>query len=291
MVSAYEITDDFDCLTCAEQGGKYILSTANGNFCSDEVFALCRLSQISSDPSCNLWRTAVSDFFEDIKSDIHGTEGYICQFVDIEPSTAVFNLAYYVVAAHYVDAEDKEIWRKELINYLSRIGDNCSDSPVMALGIATWSLATTGPLDDTLIDPYGTGTIYWSGKKLEDLPALLVSHQVPDGDLYACSFYWRFDHDAGDSGSCVSGYIEDTIFATLGLISASQANSNLHLDAAINAACQALLDAVNSEGKVVEHLGIQNSDSCTFGGEMLLVLSERATTNSHLTTAIEIGAR
>lgn len=291
MVSAYEITNDSDYLTCAEQGGKYILSTANGSFCGDEVFALCRLSQIYSDPSCNLWRSAVSDFFEDIRSDILGTEGYICQFTDIEPSTAVFHLAYYVVAAYYAEVEDREIWRNTLINYLSQIDDHCSDFPVMSLGIATWSLATTGPLDDTLIDPYGTGSPYWNGIKLEDLPALLVSHQVPDGDLYTGSFYWRFNHDDdGDTGSCISGYTEDTIFATLGLISAFQANLNSHLDAAINAAYQALLDAVNSEGKVVEHLGVQNSDSYTFDGEMLLVLSERAT-NRNLTTVIELGAR
>ena len=290
MVCAYEITEDYNLITCAEQGGNYILSTAKGNFCSNEAYALCRLSQICSNPADNPWRTAVSDFFRDVKRNINGTKGYICQFVDIEPSIAVFHLAYYVIAAHYVDAEDKEIWREELINYLSRIGDDCSNSPVMAFSIATWSLATTGPLDDTPIDPYRTGTLYWIGTKLEDLPALLVSHQVPDGDLYAGSFYWRFDHDAGDLGSCVSGYTEDIIFATLGLISASQANSDLHLDAAINSACQTLLDAVNSEGNIVEHLGAQNSDSCTFGGEMLLVLSEQVN-NSFLTPAIKIGAR
>lgn len=291
MVSAYETTDDSEYLTCAEQGGKCILSTANGIFCGDEVFALCRLSQISSDPSCNLWRSAVSDFFEGIRSNILGTEGYIRQFTDVEPSTAVFNLAYYVVAAYYVEAEDRKIWRNTLIDCLSQIDDHCSDFPVMSLGIATWSLATTGPLDDTLIDPYRKGTPYWIGKKLEDLPALLASHQVPVGDLYAGSFYWRFDHDAGDLGSCVSGYIEDTIFATIGLISASQANLDLKLDAAINAACQTLLDAVNSEGKVVEHLGVQNSDSYTFSGEMLLVLSERAANRNLTTTVIELGAQ
>jgi len=290
IVCACEITEDYNLITCAEQGGNYILSTAKGNFCSDEAYALCRLSQICSNPADNPWRTAVSDFYQDVKNSVDGTEGYISQFAAAETSTVVSHLAYYVIAAHYVDAEDKEIWREELINYLSRIGNDFSDSPVMALGIATWSLATTGPLDDTPIDPYRTGTLYWSGTKLEDLPALLVSHQVPDGDLYAGSFYWRFDHDAGDLGSCVSGYTEDIIFATLGLISASQANSDLHLDAAINSACQTLLDAVNSEGNIVEHLGAQNSDSCTFGGEMLLVLSEQVN-NSFLTPAIKIGAR
>ena len=290
LVCACEITEDYNLITCAEQDGNYILSTAKGNFCGDEAYALCRLSQICSNPSDNPWRMAVSDFFQDVKNGVDGTEGYISQFAAAETSTAVSHLAYYVVAAHYVDAEDKEIWRKELINYLARIGDDCSDFPVMALGIATWSLATTGPLDDTPVDPSGMGTTYWSGRKLADLPALVVSHQVPDDDLYADSFYRRFDHDAGDLSSCVSGYTEDAIFATLGLISASQANLDSHLDAAINSACQTLLDAVNSEGNIVEHLGVQNSDSRTFGGEMLFVLSEQVN-NNLLTPAIKIGAR
>ena len=290
LVCACEITEDYNLITCAEQDGNYILSTAKGNFCGDEAYALCRLSQICSNPSDNPWRMAVSDFFQDVKNGVDGTEGYISQFAAAETSTAVSHLAYYVVAAHYVDAEDKEIWRKELINYLARIGDDCSDFPVMALGIATWSLVTTGPLDDTPVDPSGMGTTYWSGRKLADLPALVVSHQVPDDDLYADSFYRRFDHDAGDLSSCVSGYTEDAIFATLGLISASQANLDSHLDAAINSACQTLLDAVNSEGNIVEHLGVQNSDSRTFGGEMLFVLSEQVN-NNLLTPAIKIGAR
>jgi len=274
IVSAYEITDDCDCLSCAEQGGNYILSAVDGCFCGDAVFALCRLSQISSDPLDNPWRTAVSNFYRDVKNGVGGTEDYICQFAAAEPSTAVFHLAYYVVAAYYVDAEDKELWRETLINCLAQIDDYSSDFPVRALGIATWALAATGPLDDTLIDPSGTGAAYWSGKVLADLPALILSHQVPVGELYAGSFYRRFDHSDDGSGCCVSGYTEDTIFATLGLIGTSQGNPALQLDTAIHAACQTLLDAVNSDGKVVEHLGLQNSDCFTCGGQMLLVLGD-----------------
>jgi len=277
MVSAYEITDDYNCLTCAEQRGNDILSTADGSFCGGEVFALCCLSQISSDPSDNPWRTSVSDFYQDVKNSVGGTEGYIYQFARLrraEPSTEVFLLAYYVVAAYYVDAQDKEIWREALINYLAQIDDYSSDFPVMALGIATWALATTGPLDDTLIDPSGIGAAYWSGKELADLPILILSHQVADGELYAGSFYRRFDHSDDGSDCCVSGYTEDAIFATLGLIRASWGNPALRLDAAIHAACQALLGAVNSDGKVVEHLGLQDSDCFSCGGKMLLVLGD-----------------
>jgi len=146
----------------------------------------------------------------------------------------------------------------------------------MALGIATWALALTGPLDDTLIDPSGTGTAYWSGKKLADLPGALLSHQVPDGELYAGTFYWRFDHGDGGSGEPVSGYTEDAIFNTLGLIAASRGDPALDLDAAIDAAGQALLGGVKSGGKVFEHLWLESSDYYTFGGEMLQVLGEWA---------------
>ncbi|MFQ6035158.1 MAG: hypothetical protein ACE5NM_04825 [Sedimentisphaerales bacterium] len=281
MVSAYEFTGNISYKNSAEWGGNYILSSAQGNFHGDEAFALCRLSQISSDPLDNPWRTAVSNFYRDVKNGVDGTAGYISQCATAESSTVVFHLAYYVVAACYVDAEDKGIWREALINYLSQIDDRSSDFPVMALGIATWALAGTGDLDDTLIDPSGTGAACWSDKKLADLPALVLSHQVPDGELYRGSFYWRFDHSDGGSGGCVSGYTEDAIFATLGLISASRANPTLDLDVAIRAACQALLGTVNSEGKVNEHLGVQDSDSYTYGGEILLVLCEQAT-NSNL---------
>jgi hypothetical protein len=212
---------------------------------------------------------------------------YLSHFTSTEPSTTVFYLAYHVVAANYVKALYKGIWRNALINYLSKVDDDSADFPVMALGVATWALSTTGPLDDTLIDPSsyvescrifpsGKGTAYWSGKKLADLPAILLSHQVPSGELYTGSFYWRFDHGDGGLGIPVSGYTEDAIFATLGLISAYKANPALDLETAIHRAGQALLNGVSNEGKVFEHLWLESQDYCTYGGEMLQALGEWA---------------
>jgi len=273
MVSAYEFTCNCAYKSSAELAGEYIIWSAQGNFYGDEAFALTRLSDVATDPCDNPWRTAVSDFYYDVKNKV-GTEAYISQFAGSEPSTAVFYLANHVVAAYYVNAEDKQIWRQGLIDYLADVDDN-SVFPVGGIGIATWALAQTGPLDETLIDPSGTGAPYWNLKKLSDLPGLLLSHQVPAGQLYAGSFYWRFDHTNGGSPSNVAaGYTEDAIFGTLGLSAAYRANPDTNVDVAILAARQALLSGIYEGGKVYEHLWQKDTLHYAYAGEMLEVLGE-----------------
>jgi len=279
MVSAYELTGESAYKTSAERGGDYILNNYEAGFYGDEAFALARLNQIATPSDSQgwwIWRIAVWNFYLNIYAQESDYSFYISQFTSIEPSTAVFYLANHLVAAYYAGAIDKEIWREILIDYLAQIDDESSDFPVMALGVATWALAATGPLDDQLIDPLGSGADYWNNKELADLPYLLLSHQVPDGEPYAGSFYWRFDHGDGGSGGPVSGYTEDAIFATLGLISASRANSALDLETAILTAGQALLGSISNEGKVFEHLWLEGIDLYVFGGEMLHVLGELA---------------
>lgn len=272
MVGAYELTYDPNYRASAELGGGYILWASEGGFNGDEAFALTRLSDITSDPWDNPWRTNIRNFYSNVKYDI-GTKDYISELIGTEPSTTVFYLANYVVAAYYVDAEDKQIWRQKLIEQLSRVDDS-SIFPVMGLGAATWALALTGPLDETLIDPSGKGAAYWDVKKLADLPSLLLSHQVPDGQPYAGSFFWQFEHGDSASDEALSGYTEDAIFATLGLVGTAQANPDLDLDAAILAARRALLGNIDSEGKVYEHLWLQGEVYYTYAGEMLQVLGE-----------------
>lgn len=273
MVSAYELTCESTYRNSAERGGDYILFASDIGINGDEAFALTRLSDIANDTCNNYWRTRVSDFYSDVKL-AEGTVAYIKDLIGNEPSTKLFYLANYAVAAYYVDAEDKQIWRQKLIEQLSLVDDS-SIFPVMGLGIATWALSLTGPLDDTPIAPSGKYAPYWATKKLKDLPSLLLSHQVPDGQPYAGSFFWRFDHRDG-SGETVSGFTEDTIFATLGLVGAAAANPNLKLDDAILAARQVLLGGIDSEGKVYEHLWLGGEIYNTYAGEMLQVLSELA---------------
>jgi F0F1-type ATP synthase membrane subunit b/b' len=277
MVRAYEVTGDNTYKASAELGGNYIISVANGNFRGDEAFALSLLSQISDSPSDNPWRTALYNFYSDIKNDVNETEGYIIsRFSVVDLSTAVFQIANHVVAAYLVNAEDKEIWREALIDCLVQVDDCSCDCPVMLEGIATWALAVTGPLSDALIDSSPSPTDYWCGKKFADLPALILSHQVHDGEPNTGCFYRLFGHSKCNLEDHINGYTEDAIFSTIGLVRASQANPALDLEAAICAALRALLEGINSEGKVFELLSAQeqSTDCYIYGGEMLQVLGE-----------------
>ena len=271
LVDAYELTSESSYKDSAELGGNYILWSAwETFFYGDEAYALTRLSEISDDPNDNPWREALNDFYWFVKTDPGGTQDYIDRFVGTEPSNAVFYIAHNVVAAYYVDAEDKEIWRQELIDWLSLVDDDTSEYPVMALGVATWALAKTGPLDETLIDSSGEGAAYWENKKLEDLPFLILANQVPDGQPGEGSFYWKFQHSEGDPNN----YTEDAVFATLGLVAASQVipDPNINLDPDITAAREALLNGISSEGEVYENLSQEGALYYTYSGEMLQVL-------------------
>lgn len=409
MVSAYELTCNPNYRASAELGGDYIFWAAHceGNFYGDDLFALTRLSEIATDPCDKLWGNVVSDFYSNVKKyDVNSTEGYIAQYVEIDPSTAVFYLANHVVAAYFVNAEDKQIWREGLIDYLADVDDDSSYFPVMALGIATWALAQTGDMNSTPVDPNGDGMPYWEGVTLAELPGLLLSHQVPSGghprpgkvvqmileytgegcdashhnqepDKVSCSgdpngaepvdivvsdgsgskiwgsatnasigdliladaanagedrldsstlvtiydvngniiqevifhtsgsvplnigdqfgsmlvvslttdkgvfpggwFYWRFDHArAGKPLKEAAGYTEDTIFGTLGLVAAFAADPSLDLEDPILVARQALLEGIDDDGKVYEHLSLKGKVYYTYAGEMLQALGELA---------------
>lgn len=269
MASAYELNCKEECKRSAEWGGEYILWAAQNNFYGDEVYALTRLSQIASDPCDNSWRSTVSEFYYNVKYNAGGTENYISNFYGIELSTAVFYMANHVVSAYYVDAEDKEMWRNGLISLLSRV-DDYSVYPVMALGSATWALAITGPLDETSIHSSGEGAPYWEGIKLSDLPDLLLSHQVQDGQPGAGGFYWQFGH----TDNSPNGYTEDAIFATRGLAAAYWADPDPNLESAILKSRTALLNGISSDGEVWERLSQEGSIYYTYAGEMLQVLEE-----------------
>ena len=309
MADAYDLTSNEAYRYSAEIGGYYILWSSYPNFFyGDEAYALKRLSEITDDPNMDIWRAALKDFYWFVKNDPGGTKGYIERlFAGAEPSTAVLYIANHVVAAYYVDANDKKIWRQGLINCLSKVDDNISAYPVLALGIATWALAKTGPLDSNFIDPSGEGALYWKGKKLKDLPILLSTHQVPDGEPNEGSFYWQFGRNEDDpnkyshKSSDPNGYTEDAIFATLGLTGVAQTDPNytktdpnvapidpniaiVHpkpvdpnknhpkLDSALLAARVALLAGIDPNGKVYERLSQDGAIYYVYAGEMLQVL-------------------
>jgi hypothetical protein len=277
LASAYGIEGANEYKTAAEDGGTYILNTAGGNFLGDEAYGLATLSEISADPSSNAWRTAVGNFYTAVKNSGGGTLGYINALRSgyAEDSQPLLYLAHHALAASYANAVDKSVWRQGVINTLADVDDN-DGVPVMSLGAAVWALALTGDLDGAAIT--NDAGSYWYGMTLADLPAELASHQVPSGDTYGNSFYWRFDHtNGGDPGSYAAGYTEDTVFGTMGLIGAGS-TASWNYDSEIQRAREVLAfgvdDTLGSAGSVYLHSWEGGGSHYAYIGETLQALPE-----------------
>ncbi len=273
MVCAYEWTDNPAYMESAKLGGEYILwiGVAMGHLLGDEAYALMCLSRTADNPDSNIWRIALTNFYDTLRDKGGTTQDYIELFAQADPSTTTFYVAHHLVVAYYVDDLDKNVWRDALIRHLSRVDDGKSQFPVMALGATTWALATTGTLDDTPVSSSG-GAPMWAGVTLRDLPSILLGHQVPEGESFGGSFYWRFDHTSGRFQGASAGYTEDAIYGTLGLVAAASAGENApdeSMEEVIRAAYAALLDGVDAEGKVYEHLSHDGQSYHAFAGEML----------------------
>lgn len=270
MLDAHLYTRDPTYRACAELGGEFVVTNAAGAYMGDEIYALARLSETEDDR----WAILVKGFYDDVVDYPGGIRGYANLYWTIDPSAAVFYLAHLAVAADDMKVQQLDHWREVLIDALARVNDEEASYPVMALGVATWALARTGGLDDTVIsDEAGS---YWEGVRLRELPALLGGHQVPEGKGHAGSFYWRMDHAVSAQG-LASGYTEDTIYGTLGLLAATRLPENLRLvdeEARIRAAAAIMLNSVNADGIVYEHLLQMGEVHYAFAGEMLQVFRE-----------------
>jgi hypothetical protein len=291
MVCAYEWMDDPVYLQAARLGGEFILwlGDSTGHLLGDEAYALLRLSELSGEPQDNRWRVALTSFYDSLHLQKEGaTAEYISLLRQGDPSTSVFYVAHHTVVAYGIEDADKEVWRDALIHCLASV-DDTSDYPVQALGVAVWALAKTGDLGDTMIDPPETGS-RWSGVTLKDLPALLLSHQVPAGEPFAGSFYWRFDHTAqGGADILAAGWTEDAVYGTLGLLASVEGREDElagELESAIDSAYAALLPGADPEGNVHEHLSGAGASYHAFAGELLLALWS---VQQHLDVQMESG--
>ncbi len=277
LLAAYKATGNPDYMSAAELAADYIIGAGYpGNFYGDEAYALTQMSEFSVDPSNNYWRTIVKGFYEWIRTHADGgTQGYIdAYYSGTNPSTAVFYLSYHVMAAYYVNATDKAIWRNGLRKMLTEVYDDglYKETPVMALGVAVWALAQTGStplyLDNSLVRGVPGGQPYWTGMKMKDLPGELLSHQVTSGP-YAGTFYWRFDH-LGPAP--VDGFTEDMVYGVLGLEAADKADPTTDYSAALCAAKAKLPMYVYSGGTVYDHLNDWAVSQYHFAGELLQAL-------------------
>ena len=181
------------------------------------------------------------------------------------------------------DAGRKWSWRQARIDALARVDDVTAAVPVMALGAATWGLGKIGGLDDTLVDSTGGGRPMWQGITTADLPSLLMDHQVPQDQLDEGTFYWRFDHSDGGADIVPAGYVEDTVFSTLGLLTHHDTlladpdhdpEELALLAGALLDATKAILASLPEDGQVREHLTLGGLHLNAYGGEMLYLLDQ-----------------
>ncbi len=295
LTEAYWMTCKTAYRDAAELGGQWILDNADTcNFFHDEAYALASLSEMACNPQDNTWRDALTQFFDCVRGqpddpedpefgDLAGTEWYIAKIADeLDPAYATFQVAYYTVAAHYVDDPDKGIWRAGLIDLLATV-ENASESPIMALGAATWALSLTGPMDDT---PAFAGDSQWTGfggataSDLSDLPPLLKSYIFHGPCIlgkFDGHFYWLYlPQDEGDAG-----YTAPNVYGMMGLAAAMQTNPELDYRAEIDIVWRRTLNAIDVNGDVWYDaaLGPGSSYDATYyayAGELLQALSAAA---------------
>ena len=297
MVSAYIMTGDAVYSGAAWQGAVSMHTYQDFgqwqiyNFYGDQVLAFARLEQLQAeDARFDIWGSVLNQYYDDVqdigdpfRTDmLFGTKQYIMNGLwQGEISSNVYYLANHAVAAFMADAEDKAIWREGLIKGLALVNDDDAQFPVMGLGAATWALATTGPLDDTPVDPAAEEGSQWFGVVLADLPAILLSHQVPVGGFDEGSFYWRYDHGDAGLGVVAEGYTEDAIYGALGLLAAWEAsdpNDPIHadLEEGVLAAAVAVLSNLKDDGLVYEHLSIEDGaqDRLVYASDVLFLIGE-----------------
>ena len=124
--------------------------------------------------------------------------------------------------------------------------EDSSQCPVVAAGFTSPLFAQTRTSNTALIAPSGEGAPDNNSVNVQGLPVFLLSQQVAEGQPGAGSFYRQFNHSDGDQNNCT----EDTLFATLGLLTTSQRYPDPNVDSAVHAARPALLGGITAEGLV-----------------------------------------
>ncbi|MCP4454002.1 MAG: hypothetical protein GY809_21285 [Planctomycetes bacterium] len=158
------------------------------------------------------------------------------------------------MAAYTVDAEEKAIWREGLILALADVTDDSAAFPIQAVGTAAWALATTGPLDDSVV-------------------VLLAGHQVPADGFDPGSFFWRFDHSIDDPNTVAEGYTQDAVAAVIGLYAVADADPDIvpALQAPIVDGVKAILGSLGDDGLVYEHLSLGGQSSYVYAAQILML--------------------
>jgi hypothetical protein len=277
LMHAYEGTGVKDYFGASSSAAAFVIREANPVFMGDGALSLVKYHELNQH---EYWLHSLKEFYQLVN--LVGTEFYISGYASYEPSMAVYYLAHHTHASYALDLEDKAVWREGLLAMLRAV-DDTSHFPVQALAMATWVLTKIGPLEDILVDPEAGADSYWYGKRIQDLPRLLLGHLVPEGELDAGSFYWKFNHLGGPNDTIVrSGYTEDCAFGMLALLSVYERyegaeeqlaqNSSVTLEelkSAIARLKEVMIKAVYPDGSVRAHISLGGDAYYTFAGELL----------------------
>jgi len=273
MVSAYNIFGAGSYGHSAKQGAGWLYhDSITRTPLGDSVLAWNALGVSEYEYGIGVWSDVAASFFDNVQMYTPSeAAGYVASFGG-DAGSAVYYLANLTLAAYGVDAPEKAVWRQGLVQALNEVNDDSALCPIQAIGLATWALATTGPLDSTLINGDPNAPI-WGGVALSDLPDVLVSHQVSEGGYDAGSFFGRIDHTAGESDVVAEGYTSDAIFAALGLFAAADSDPNIvpALQGPIVNAIKAVIGALGNDGMVYEHLSLGGEAIYVYSAQMLLL--------------------
>ena len=265
LVDAYQLRCNPVYLTAAEAGGQWIKDQIPS--CAlyyHEAYGLMRLSQAVCVDEQSDWLVPLTDFYTCVQAQgdelITGTQWFIDDLVthtQTVPATGLtdfsvvtFQVAYYTVAAWYVDDPEKHIWRDNLIELLEQL-DNTQAFPVRALGAATWALAQAGGLDGTVVtvgDPAWGGYPGGVATTLDELADLLESYRVTgvSPPKWNDHVYWRLVPQADND----TGYTQENVFGILGLDEADENDPAATFRDAIDAVWAKNLAAVDDDGNV-----------------------------------------
>jgi hypothetical protein len=278
LLNAFFQTGTTAYKTAATSAGHYIvnyetsLGSGTPNYIGDEAYALTRLSALAGDSS---YAASVKTFYDStVRGSTSGTAGYISRLEGSysEHSQPTFYLAFHTLAAYAtnVNALDKQAWRNATVQELGTV-TNSDDFPVEAVGAALFAIASTGPLDSTLVKPGAANGSFWFGVKLSDLPGIVARQQVTAG-AETGAFNYQLDTTAGGTGLA-----EDAAFATLGLEAAFQSNPVLYnYGTAITSAVSALSQGItNGAGAVHQDMYDTSSPHTNYyNGEVLEAIPE-----------------
>ena len=276
LIRAFELVGDPMYLAAAEAAGDFMLQDAgynanNGRYVfppfPGETYAIARLSEVSSDQT--KWNDATRDLFRQIAQQSGGTNAYIDDVFSAHQgilSSGIYDVSRLAVAADIVNGNDSAVYRTRLIAGLGDVDDavDGSEASAFALGIATWGLATTGPLDQTALS--GTSAVL-NGRTLSELPGLLAGLQNPGGN-----FPWYFD-------GTFPGFSEATTSAALGLMASQDRNPGLYnFAAAIGGAREVVGQGIGPDGRAYFEIGVATpgTDSHYLAGEAIEMLPEPA---------------